>query len=84
MNERIVNCKITSLAAQVDESVPFEWQGKQFDSGPLTVELDENAPVSANQGVLNYSDRRARAEFHLRLYQVCESRHRFVRAPRVK
>src|ERR1700751_4995815 len=67
MNEQIVNLKITSLRAQVDESVPFEWQGKEFDSGPLTVELDENAPDSANQGVLNYSERRARAEFHLRL-----------------
>ena len=50
MNERIVNFKITNLAAQVDESVPFEWQGKEFDSGPLTVELDENAPGSGNQG----------------------------------
>ena len=67
MNEQIVNFKITSLAAQVDERVPFEWQGKEFDSGPLTVELDENASPSANQGVLNYSERRARAEFHLRL-----------------
>jgi hypothetical protein len=67
MNEQIVNFKITRLAAQVDESVPFEWQGKEFDSGPLTVELDENAPATANQGVLNYSERRARAEFYLRL-----------------
>jgi hypothetical protein len=67
MNEQIVNFKITSLAAQVDERVPFEWQGKEFDSGPLTVELDENASAGANQGLLNYSERRARAEFHLRL-----------------
>src|SRR5260370_35309939 len=67
MNEKIVNFKITSVAAQVDERVRFEWQGKKFDSGPLTVELDENAPAGANQGLLNYSERRARADFHLRL-----------------
>ena len=46
MNEQIVNFKSTNLAAQVDERVPFEWQGKEFDSGPLTVELDENASAA--------------------------------------
>ena len=67
MNEQIVNFKITNLAAEVDESIALEWQGKAFDSGPLTVELDESVSNSANQGVLNYSQRRAWAEFHLRL-----------------
>ena len=67
MSEQIVYFKITNLAAEVDESIALEWQGKAIDSGPLTVELDESVPSSANQGVLNYSQRRASAEFHLRL-----------------
>jgi len=57
MNERKVNFKITNFAAQVDESVPFDWQGREFDSGPLTVELDENGPDSANQSALLYQFR---------------------------
>jgi hypothetical protein len=61
MSEQIVYFKITNLAAEVDESISLEWQGKAFDSGPLTVELDESGPSSANQGVLNYSQRRASA-----------------------
>jgi hypothetical protein len=66
MNEETVNFTITGLAARVDESVPLEWQDKEFDSGPLTVELDESVP-NGNQGELDYSQRHARAEFHLRI-----------------
>ena len=67
MSEQIVNFKLTSLAAGVNESISLEWRGKSFDSGLLTVELDDSAPGDANQGVPNYSQRRASAEFHLRL-----------------
>ena len=67
MSEQIVNFEITNLAAEVNESISLEWQGKSFDSGLLAVELDDSAPGGANQGVLNYSQRRASAEFHLRL-----------------
>ena len=66
MNEQTVNFAITGLAARVDESVPLEWQDKEFDSGPLTVELDESVP-GGNHGELDYSQRHARAEFHLRI-----------------
>jgi hypothetical protein len=33
--------KITDLAAELDESIFREWQGNAFDSGSLTLELDE-------------------------------------------
>jgi|ERR1700747_36222 hypothetical protein len=39
--EQIVKLKITDLAAELDEGIFREWQGKAFDSGSLTLELDE-------------------------------------------
>jgi len=36
-----VKLKITDLAAELDESIFREWQGKAFDSGSFTLELDE-------------------------------------------
>jgi hypothetical protein len=39
--EQIVKLKITDLAAELEESIFREWQGKAFDSGSLTLELDE-------------------------------------------
>jgi hypothetical protein len=41
MSEQIVNFKITNLAAELDESTSFEWQGKTVDPGSFTVELNE-------------------------------------------
>jgi hypothetical protein len=41
MSEQIVNFKITNLAAEVDESISLECQGKAVDSGSFTVELNE-------------------------------------------
>lgn len=67
MNRNLVAFQITRLAASVAEGVPVEWQGKKFNSGPLTIELDETAPERGNEGVLDYSCRRARAKFHVRL-----------------
>ncbi len=67
MNQDVVTFQITKLAASVPEGVPVEWQGKEFNSGPLTIELDENAQELGNQGVLDYSQRRARAEYNVRL-----------------
>ncbi len=67
MNQDVVKFQVTELAASVLNSVLVEWQGKEFDSGPLTIELDETAQGSCGEGVLDYSQRRARAEFHVRL-----------------
>jgi hypothetical protein len=62
-----VNFKVTQLAAQVAEGVPLQWQGKEFESGRLTVELDESVLETANRGVLDYSEGRAKVEFRVRL-----------------
>ena len=67
MNDSVVTFKVTRLKAQIDEPLTLEWQGKEIDAGPITVELDENASNTANQGALDYSRRYARAEFHVRL-----------------
>lgn len=67
MNQDLVTFQITKLAAAVPEGVPIEWQGRELGSGPLTIELDENGQGRGNQGVLDYSRRRAQAEFHVRL-----------------
>src|SRR5437870_8119489 len=66
MNERLVQFRITGLPARVCQGVFLEWQGKEFLSGPLIIELDENS-FAGNRGVLDYSRRRARAEFQIRL-----------------
>ena len=61
-----IDFHVTGLAAQVAEGVPVEWQGRELWSGPLTMELEENAaPLSG--GVLDYGRRRAEATFHVRL-----------------
>ncbi|MGH9657691.1 MAG: hypothetical protein ACRD96_04045, partial [Bryobacteraceae bacterium] len=44
------------------ESLPVEWQGVRYDSGPLTIELDREA---SSGGELDYASRTARAEFHV-------------------
>ena len=59
--------RITRLAAGVPEGVPLEWQGRHIDSGPLILELDDEAPAEGNRGTLDYPRRRAHAEFHVRL-----------------
>ena len=67
MEEQIVKFRITDLDARVRESITLEWQGKEFDSGPLLIELDKNASLTGNQGTLDYSSNCARAEFQVRL-----------------
>jgi hypothetical protein len=67
MNEQIVEFRITNLLARVRESISLEWQGKEFDSGPLIIELDENASVTDNRGTLDYFRSEARAEFQVQL-----------------
>lgn len=67
MDEQLLKFRITNLAAGVAEGVAVEWQGREFNSGPLTVELDESVPDTANQGVLDYGRGRAQADFHVRL-----------------
>jgi len=62
----VVNFAITDLHAQVAESLKVEWRDRQFDLGPLDVELD-NSAAARNGGTLDYDNRRATAEFHVLL-----------------
>src|SRR5262245_3060908 len=62
-----VRFTITRLAATVPEGVPITWRGREFASGPLTIDLATGSDATANQGVVDYARRRARAEFHVRL-----------------
>ncbi len=59
--------RVTQLSAEVVEGVPVVWRNGAFPSGPLTIELDEGTGVHASNGVLDYSRKRAAAEFHVRL-----------------
>jgi hypothetical protein len=59
--------QVTQLSAEVVAGVPVVWRNGAFPSGPLTIELDEGTGVHASNGVLDYSRKRAAAEFHVRL-----------------
>jgi len=65
MSQDRLRFQVTKLAATAPEGVAVEWQGREYTSGPLEIELDEEAPAS--EGVLDYGERRARAEFHVQL-----------------
>ena len=64
--DNLVPFSITSLRARVAETVTIEWQGKRFDPGPLNIRIDDISGASSG-GVLDYSARRAQAEFHVLL-----------------
>ena len=61
-----VNFAITDLRARVDEALKVKWRDKEFDAGPLEIELDSSAG-DRNQGTLDYDNRRAQADFHVLL-----------------
>jgi hypothetical protein len=56
---------VTHLSAEVPEGVPIEWQETMLQSGPLRIELDDDAGES--RGVLDYDRREAEVEFHVRV-----------------
>jgi len=56
--------QVTHLTASVPQGVPIEWQGRNFSSGPLNMTLDEG---SCSQGVLDYDNRQAEAEFRVKM-----------------
>src|SRR5215471_7339631 len=60
----LVKFCITHLRPRVVEDVSIEWQGKQFDPGPLNIVLDD-AVDTHNRGTLDYAALRAEAEFHV-------------------
>lgn len=62
----VVKFAITNLRARLAEAFSVKWEGKEFDPGPLDIELDRTAGTH-NEGVLDYTNRRAQAEFHVLL-----------------
>jgi hypothetical protein len=67
MDQDTLTFRITRLDASVPEGLPVEWQGTELASGPLRIELDHDSEKDGNQGWLDYSKRRAYAEFHVTL-----------------
>ena len=62
----LLSFAITDLQARVNEPLKVTWRGREFDPGPLEIQLDTSAG-NGNQGTLDYENRRARAEFHVLL-----------------
>jgi hypothetical protein len=56
--------QVTALHATVPEGVPIQWMGKELPSGQLLIELQKG---SKSVGELDYTRRRAQAEFHVRV-----------------
>jgi len=57
--------QVAKLAAEAPEGVTIEWQGRQLASGPLQIQLDEEAGASG--GSLDYAGREAVAEFRVKM-----------------
>lgn len=57
--------QVAKLAAEAPEGVAIEWQGRHLASGPLKIELDEEAGPS--QGSLDYGAAEAKAEFRVKM-----------------
>jgi hypothetical protein len=67
MSQQSIAFRVTDLAASVPEGVPVEWQGREFSSGPLLIELDESQEEQGNRGMLDYAESRAQVEFRVRV-----------------
>jgi len=61
--EGLLPFKVTGLDVMVREGVMLKWQGREIDSGPLTIEL--GAPGSG--GVINYMNATVNVEFRVRI-----------------
>jgi hypothetical protein len=62
----LVKFNITDLRARVADNLRVSWEGSEYDPGPVQIELDRTAGPR-NAGLLDYSSRRAFAEFHVLL-----------------
>jgi hypothetical protein len=66
MPDSIVRFTITNFHAQLADRLSVQWQGKELDPGPVTIELDRRQGCR-NTGVLDYACRRVHAEFSVML-----------------
>ena len=62
----LVKFTITDLQARVAEEFRVLWAGREYNPGPVHIELDR-AAGTRNAGRLDYGSRRASADFHLLL-----------------
>ena len=67
MSQDLLRFHVSNLTASVPEGLTIRWRGREFASGPLTVELDPEGDPGRSHGVLDYGRRRAHAEFHVRV-----------------
>jgi hypothetical protein len=62
--QELVKFTITDLQAQVADDFRVLWAGREYNPGPVYIELDCTAGTG-NAGQLDYDSRRACAEFHV-------------------
>ncbi len=59
---------ITKMDATIPEGIDFVWNGCTINSGPLRVQLDDQARAEGNnRGELDYETNVARARFNVRI-----------------
>ncbi|HXF58515.1 MAG TPA: hypothetical protein VN539_01715 [Candidatus Saccharimonadales bacterium] len=63
MDQHIFPFNVTGLGVRVEEGVKLTWQGREIESGPLTITL--GAPGS--RGVINYGTGMVNVEFRVRI-----------------
>ena len=67
MSQDLLRFRVSNLTASVPEGLTIQWRGREFASGPLTVELAQDGEHGSSHGMLDYGRRRAHAEFHVQL-----------------
>ena len=63
MGQNLLHFDVTDLDVTVQEGVKFKWQGKEIDSGPLSIKLGK--PGSA--GVIDYDDGTVNVEYRAQI-----------------
>ena len=63
MSRNLLHFDVTDLNVTVEEGVRFKWQGKEIDSGPLSIKLGE--PGSA--GTIDYDSGDVNVEYRARI-----------------
>jgi len=63
MSRNLLNFDVTDLDVTVQEGVKLTWQGKEIDSGQMTIKL--GAPGSA--GVIDYDNGTVNVEFRVKI-----------------
>jgi hypothetical protein len=62
----LLKFSIANFEARVADTISIAWEGKEFDPGPLNLELDSTSGI-CNDGVLDYTFGRAQAAFNVLL-----------------